>query len=123
MLGQHQVLFSKIRPFSTYFQNKCTRRPRALSGEEGMIKRMSLFLVLGCLLYSLSFECFHSLMNFSFIRAKYFCNKMEEKDKLGVCSSYEDFDKDKEELSLMSRRINQHWKRKQGNKHYATNII
>ena len=48
---------------------------------------------------------------------------MEEKDKLGVCSSYEDFDKDKEELSLMSRRINQHWKRKQGNRHYATNII
>ena len=62
-------------------------------------------------------------MNFSFIRAKYFCNKMEEKDKLGVCSSYEDSDKDKEELSLMSRRINQQWKRKQGKRHYATNII
>ena len=32
----------KIKPFSKYFHNKCTRRTPALSSEEGMIKCMSL---------------------------------------------------------------------------------
>ena len=56
-----------------------------------------LFLFLGRMLYMLSFECSPSLMNFSFIRAKYVCNKMKENNELGVCSSYKDSSKDKEE--------------------------
>ena len=66
-----------------------------------------LFLVLGQILYRLSFECSPSLMKFSFIRSKYFVNKMEENDLLGICSSYEDFDKDKDKGSLMFKRVNQ----------------
>ena len=81
------------------------------------------FLVIGCMFYSLSFELSPSLMNFSFIHAKYFCSKMEKNDQLGVCSSYEDYDKDIGGLSLQAKRVNQSWKSKQSNRHYATKAI
>ena len=56
-----------------------------------------LFLVLGQMLYMLSLEFSPSLMNFSFIRAIYFCIEMEEKEQLDVCSSYEDSNTEEEE--------------------------